>query len=131
MHLDSTYLKFLSGKSSLSKASNHTQQPIFWICTMQLAFCPITTPPSQTTFVIIILIQIQWHENKNEADSIPEDMGCYLSIDHNISLPIWRAIVRYTIISADIPVNHFISAVDGIYRSPFCRIADPQILQRT
>ena len=56
------------------------------------------------------------HENKNEINSIIENMGGDLSKYHTVLLPLWTGAISSAIISKDIPANNIIGAMDDVCR---------------
>lgn len=69
-----------------------------------------------------------YYEDKNETACIPKDLGGYLSINHLISVPVWRAIVCHSFIPADFFTDDFAGALDGLYWRSVRGITYQQIL---
>ncbi len=52
-------------------------------------------------------------------------MGCDLSIDYAISLPIWRNNIWAALVPENGHTNSFLSSLDGICGSALCRFNHP------
>ena len=68
---------------------------------------------------------IELYETEIKIDSIPEDMGCNLSIHYVIPFSIRRSIGADAAVSKNFVANGIASAVDCFYRRTVCRFDHP------
>jgi hypothetical protein len=61
-----------------------------------------------------VIIKKNLHENKSKINRILKDMDCNLSINHAVSLSVWRNIICPAIVSKDVVANPVVSSMDSI-----------------
>jgi hypothetical protein len=54
------------------------------------------------------------YENKSKVIGVCEDMDCNLSIDHNVSLPVWGSVIRSALVSENILADYFFGSLDRV-----------------
>jgi hypothetical protein len=68
------------------------------------------------------------HENEDEADDGPENLGHHLSVDNIVSLAIGAGVVNTPVVSANIFTDDCTRSVDGIRRPADRRRCDASVL---
>ena len=65
------------------------------------------------------------YESKNEINSIIEDMGRNLPIDHAVSLPVWGTTVGASLVPTNMHPDAFVGSLYCICRCTFCGFNHP------